>query len=93
MEALQLRAHLHAQFGIEIRQRLVHQEDLRIADQRPSQRNALLLTAGKLPRVAIEQVLDAQDLRGPLHLGVELALAIFRICSGKARFLKTVLFG
>ena len=50
LQALQLLAHLHAQEGIERRQRLVEQQHLRVGDQRARQRHALLLAARKLGR-------------------------------------------
>ena len=59
LQPLELCAHLRAELGVEIRQRLVHQEDLRPTDHGPPQRNALLLSAGELARPAMEQVLDA----------------------------------
>src|SRR5215207_8911541 len=46
MDALDLDAQLRAQRGIEVRQRLVEQEYLRLAHQRPPHRDALALTAG-----------------------------------------------
>ena len=48
VEALQLGAHLHAQLGVEVGERLVHQEGLRIAHQRAAERDPLLLPAGEL---------------------------------------------
>jgi len=41
-----------AQFGIEIRKRLVHQQQLRLGRQRTRQGHALLLTARELMRIA-----------------------------------------
>ena len=54
--------HLHAQLGVEIRQRLVHQEHARLADDRATHRHALPLAAGQLPRLALE-VLDETEHR------------------------------
>ena len=45
MKLLDFRAHLHAQFGVEIRQRLIEQERLRVAHDRPSHGDALPLPA------------------------------------------------
>ena len=50
VQRLDLRAHLHAKLRIEVRQRLVEQEHLRIANDRPAHRDALPLAAGKLAR-------------------------------------------
>src|SRR5690606_39381679 len=38
-----LAAHLDTELGVEVRQRLVHQEDRRATDDRPAHRDALLL--------------------------------------------------
>ena len=48
MQAPDLEAHFLAQVRIEIRQRLVEQQDFRLDDQCTRQSHALLLTAGKL---------------------------------------------
>ena len=62
--------------GVEVRKRLVEQEDLRIAYQRPAHRNALSLAAGELPGKAVEELLDAQDGGRPLHLRPDLLLGL-----------------
>ena len=56
-----LGARLHAQLGVEVGQRLVHQEDLRLAHDGAAQGHALALAAGELLGLAGEQVLNAQD--------------------------------
>ncbi len=48
-----LGAHLHAQARVEVRERLVHQEDPRLADDRAAHRDALALAAGELARLAL----------------------------------------
>ena len=48
-------AHLHAQLGVEIRQRLVEQKDGGLAHQRPADRDALALAAGELRGATVEQ--------------------------------------
>ena len=55
MEPLQLRAHLHAQLRVEIRERLVEQEGDGLADQGPRERDALPLAAGQFARPARQQ--------------------------------------
>src|SRR6187401_2773925 len=50
LQARDVGAHLDAQLGIEVRERLVHQERLRLADDRPAHRDALTLPAGELLR-------------------------------------------
>ena len=54
VQLLDLGAHLHAQLRVEVRQRLVEQEHLRIADDRAAHRDALPLAAGELARIAVE---------------------------------------
>ena len=48
LEVLQLGAHVDAQAGVEVRQRLVHQERLRMANDRSGQGDALALASGEL---------------------------------------------
>jgi hypothetical protein len=48
VQRLDLGAHLHAQLGVEIRQRLVEQEHLRIAHDGAAHGDALALAARKL---------------------------------------------
>src|SRR5688572_25866268 len=75
-----LAAHLFAQIRIQIAQRLVHEQNLRLNHQRPRQRHTLLLPAGELGRIAVfqlRQVHDAEqfgDFRVDLLLGEFLKL-------------------
>jgi hypothetical protein len=48
-----LRAGLHAQLGVEVGQRLVHEEHLGLAHDRATHRDALPLTAGEGLRLAL----------------------------------------
>ena len=48
VQLLDLGAHLHAQLGVEVGQRLVEQEHLRVAHDRAAHRHALPLAAGEL---------------------------------------------
>ena len=66
--ALELRdvgAHLHAQLRVEVRERLVHQEDLRLAHDRAAHRDALPLAAGELLRLAVEVRRQVEELSPP----------------------------
>src|SRR3546814_13437044 len=56
-----LDAHLHAQRRVQVRQRLVEQEDLRLAHERAADRDPLPLAAGQLLRLAAPPVLELQD--------------------------------
>ena len=64
VQLLDLGAHLHAQLGVEVRQRLVEQEHLRIAHDGAAHGDALALAAGELARIAVEQGAEAEDLGG-----------------------------
>ena len=55
MQALDLDPHLGAQLGIEIGERLVEQEDQRVAHQAAAERYALLLAARELARPALQE--------------------------------------
>ena len=94
VQLLDLGAHLHAQLGVEIGERLVEQEDLRIADDGAAHGDALALAAGELARIAVEQLLEAEDLGRPLDLAARSppsgALASV---SEKAMFSRTVMCG
>ena len=74
MDAGELGAHLDPQLQVEVRQRLVHQERPWLAHQRAAQGDPLHLAARHLRRVAVEQLLDVQQLGHALELGVDLAL-------------------
>ena len=63
MQLGDLGTHLHAQLGVEVGERFVHQEDLRVADDCTAEGDALTLTAGQSLRLTVEQLLDAQNLR------------------------------
>ena len=63
MELGELEAHLHAQLGVEIGERLVEQKDLGLAHERPADRDPLALSAGKLRRPPIQKRLELQDAR------------------------------
>ncbi len=51
-------ARLHAQLGVEVGERLVHQEHRRVAHDRATQRHALALAARERLGLAVEQVAD-----------------------------------
>jgi len=54
VEALELDAHLHAQLGVEVGERLVEEEDWRVPHDGPAHGDALALAAGELARLALE---------------------------------------
>ena len=55
-------AGFNAQLGIQVGQRLVEQENLRLAHDGPADCHALALTTGELAGLAVQQVANAQDL-------------------------------
>ena len=77
MHALDLGAHLHAQFGVEIGQRLVEQEHLGIAHDGAAHGDALALAAGELLRPAREQFGDVEDAGGVVDALLDLGLGKF----------------
>ena len=70
VQLLDLGPHVDAQLGVEVRQRLVEQEDVGVAHQRPAHRDALALAAGELAGLAVEQVLDLQESRRPAFIAL-----------------------
>ena len=70
-------AHLNAQLGVEVRERLVHQQNARLDDKGAGQRNALLLTAGELVGLALGEVSDLHQLQRLLNAGTDLGLGDF----------------
>ena len=62
MELGDLGTHLNAELSIQVGQRLVEQEDLRVTNDSAAQRDALTLTTGQSLRLTVEQLLDGQDL-------------------------------
>ena len=67
MQRANLDSHLLAQFGVEIGQRLVEQQDRRLVHQRARQRHALLLTAGQLRGATLLQTAQADDVERMKH--------------------------
>ena len=55
MQARDLDPHLDAQFGIEVGERFVEQEHLRLAHDGAADGDALALAAGQLPRLALHE--------------------------------------
>ena len=67
MDFLDLGAHLNAQFGVEVGERLVEEKHLRVANDRAAHRNALALPARKLLWAAIQKLSDVENARGTLY--------------------------
>jgi hypothetical protein len=63
VQLLDLGAHLHAQLGVEVGQRLVEQEDLGVAHDGAAHRHALALAARELARACGRAAArDVEDL-------------------------------
>ncbi len=71
MELRQLVAHAGAQRRIEIGQRLVEEEHIRLADDGATDGDALPLAAGQRLRLPLQQVLDVQPARGRLNRRID----------------------
>ena len=94
VQALDLGAHVDAQLGVEVGQRLVEQEDLRVAHQRAAHGDALALAAGELARLAVEQMADLQHARRPRRSPSRArGFGTPRISMPKAMFCATVMLG
>ena len=63
LERGDLRPRLDAELRVEIRERLVEQEDLRPADDRAAHRHTLALAARECLRLAVEVLLEVEHLR------------------------------
>ena len=77
MERRQLGSHLHPQLGVQVRQRLVHQECLRLAHDRAAHGHALALSPRERARPALEQLLETDDPGGRPNSAIDLALRHF----------------
>ena len=63
MQLGELEPHLHAQLRVEVRERLVEQEHLRLAHDGAADGDALALAAGKLLGQPVQQMAELQRLR------------------------------
>jgi hypothetical protein len=75
LNAGNLGSHLDAQLGIEIRQRLVHQERAGLAHDGAAHGDALTLAARKVPRLSIEELFESENVGGFGHAPADLAAA------------------
>ena len=84
LDALQLCAHVGAEGSVEIRERLVEEEDRRLDDHRASQRDLLHVVDGEAPGLAVERAGEADDLGDALDLAVDLFLTRPRLPDAQA---------
>src|SRR5215211_1167147 len=85
-----LRPHLHPEFGVEVTERLVHKERLRLADYGPSEGHPLSLATGEGFRLPIQKPLDGEYPRGLVHAPVDLGLVHLPELEGEAHVLPHV---
>ncbi|MCY1301259.1 hypothetical protein D9M70_508580 [compost metagenome] len=74
VQLLDLAAHLHAQLGIKVRERLVEEEGAWVAHDGAAHGDTLALAAGEFPRQAVEQLFQTEDFGGLGHALVDLRL-------------------
>ena len=67
LELGDVRPHLDAQLGVQVGERLVHQEDLRQPHDRAPHRDALPLAARELARLAVQILREAEQRRDLAH--------------------------
>src|SRR5581483_7783831 len=78
LNLLDVRAHLDTQLCVEVRQRLVHEEDRGLAHDRTAHRNALPLAAGERAGLSLEIRLEVEDPRSLGDARADLVLRDFR---------------
>ncbi len=61
VQAGDFNTHLHAQRGVEVRQRLIEQEHARLCHQRTANRHTLTLTTGERLRLTLQQVCQLEN--------------------------------
>ena len=75
VQAADLEAHLLAQVGVEVGQRLVEQQHLGLDDDGAGQRHALLLAARQLGRIAVLQRAQLHDVEDACRRGASISAA------------------
>ena len=76
LQAGDLGAHLHAQLGVQVRERLVHEKDLGLAHDGAAHRHPLALAAGELLGLALEQLLELQHAGRFAHAPLDLVFGL-----------------
>ncbi len=93
MQRADLGPHMHAQLRIEVGERLIHQEGLRLAHDGATERHTLALPAGELARSTIQQMRDIEDAGRVGHPPFDLGGRVPRIFRPKPMFFATVRCG
>jgi hypothetical protein len=74
MEVPDLRPHGQPQLGVEVGERLVHEHERRLVDDRPGDRDPLLLTTRKLRWQLPGVILETDEMHDLVHHALELGL-------------------
>ena len=74
VQARDFDTHLHAEEGVQVGQRLVEQEHLGFANHGAPDRDALALAAGQVLGLALEQVVELEDLGNRLDTAIDFGL-------------------
>ena len=93
LQRAQLPPHLHAHLGVEVRERLVEQQHLRLDGERAGQRDPLLLAARELRRPALGVGGEADQLERRGDAAPISARGTRRSSRPKATFCATVMCG
>ena len=73
MKALNLRSHSSPEASIKVAEGLIKQEDVWLLREGTSEGNALLLSAAKLARLAVQKVAHVEHLRDGCHPRLDLS--------------------
>ena len=74
LELRDLGPRLHTELGVEVGERFVHQEGLRLPDDRATHRHTLSLPARQCPRLALEELVEPEHVCSPLYALIDLVL-------------------
>ena len=83
-----LGAGLHAQLGVQVGQRLVHEEHLRVPDDRAAHGHALPLAAGEGLGLAVQELLEVEEPGRLLHTSAALVRGDARDLQGEAHVVR-----
>ena len=81
LDSANLAAHFHAKPGVQVAQRLVQEQHIRLFHQRPGDGHPLLLSAGELTGLPVQHGLDLHQLGNLLRRSIPRRTAEFLACS------------
>ncbi|MNC37815.1 hypothetical protein D3C75_863960 [compost metagenome] len=67
LDAADFHTHIHPQIGIEIAERLIEQQQIRLDDQCPGNRHPLALSAGQCSRESFLKTAQTDNFQHPCH--------------------------